>query len=140
MYNSLQFVVSSFTEIDNDDDDEDIDQVLPESDKSEFLFALFSHFVIGGSLCQYEDKIEPYIEAAKLIYKDLIAVAKDQESAKGDGENLKVTSFVYKIHSASNQGVVGTRDLLFHRDYINNFMYIVINPLKQLCFTLYHHV
>lgn len=136
----MQFVLSDAIEDDYDDDWEDTIHTLSVSERKEFLFILFSHFVIGGSLCQYEDNMEPYIEATKLIYKDLIAVARAQEEA-GDSDKLKVTSYVYKIHTLCNDSAVaGNKNLLFHRQYLNNFFYLVVNPLKQLCFTIYHHV
>lgn len=41
-------------------------------EREEFLFCLFKHLCLGGSLCQYEDMIKPYLETAKLLYKDLV--------------------------------------------------------------------
>lgn len=134
---------------DEDDDDfQDLHYILSEDDKKEFLVGLFCHLVTGGSLCQYEDSVEPYIEITKLIYKDLVTVATNQLNGEknspcnaGEGDNIIVISHVYKIHIASNQTISGkTASILFDRPSLNNFFYIVVNPLKQLCFTLYHHV
>ncbi|ODN05397.1 hypothetical protein Ocin01_01271 [Orchesella cincta] len=134
---------------DDIDDFEDISQTLSEDDRKEFLCNLFSHLVIGGSLCQYEDNVEPYIQTTKLLYKDLIAVASNPQNVddrvttvgqdRGDGEGLKIISHVYKIHSAVNE-FAGNKDTLFNRQYLNNFFYVIVNPLKQICFTVYHHV
>ena len=33
--------------------------------RKEFLFLIFKHLVLGGSVCQYEDFIEPYTVFAK---------------------------------------------------------------------------
>ena len=30
------------------------------------------HLCIGGKICQYEDEIQPYIDVARSIYKELI--------------------------------------------------------------------
>ncbi|XP_076836581.1 cilia- and flagella-associated protein 300 isoform X2 [Brachyhypopomus gauderio] len=53
------------------EEDSDHYHVVSTCDRQEFLFRLFKHVVLGGELCQYEDVIGPYIETAKLIYKDL---------------------------------------------------------------------
>ncbi|GFS42360.1 cilia- and flagella-associated protein 300 [Trichonephila inaurata madagascariensis] len=42
-----------------------------EIERKEFLFRIFQHFCLGGSLNQYEDNIEPYFLMAKTLYKDL---------------------------------------------------------------------
>ncbi|OBS78317.1 hypothetical protein A6R68_19294 [Neotoma lepida] len=46
-------------------------EVFSPLEREEFLFCLFKHLCLGGSLCQYEDMLKPYLETAKLIYKDL---------------------------------------------------------------------
>jgi len=43
-----------------------------EDERSELLFRLFRHLVVGGPLCQYEDSITPYIDTVKVLYKDLL--------------------------------------------------------------------
>ncbi|XP_027270965.1 cilia- and flagella-associated protein 300 isoform X3 [Cricetulus griseus] len=47
-------------------------EVFSPQEREEFLFCLFKHLCLGGSLCQYEDMLKPYLETAKLIYKDLV--------------------------------------------------------------------
>lgn len=55
--------------------------LMPESDhfdlyseveRNEFIFRLFRHLCLGGDVCQYEDSIQPYLDATKAIYKDLL--------------------------------------------------------------------
>ncbi|XP_076431747.1 cilia- and flagella-associated protein 300 isoform X2 [Peromyscus maniculatus bairdii] len=46
-------------------------EIFSPLERDEFLFRLFKHLCLGGSLCQYEDMLKPYLETAKLIYKDL---------------------------------------------------------------------
>lgn len=43
-----------------------------EKERAEFLFRIFKHFCLGGSLNQYEDNINPYILMTKTLYKDVI--------------------------------------------------------------------
>jgi len=115
---------------------------LPQADRDEFLFKLFSHLALGGSLCQYEDMIMPYMDCTKTIYKELIGVTKDPN----DESKLQVVSTVCRIFGVSNdlgycESKKGLeRNLLFHKADYNNFLYLIVHPVKQICFTLYHHV
>jgi hypothetical protein len=46
--------------------------LFAEAEREEFLFKLFGHFSLGGSLCQHEVEIEPYLNVTKDVYKDLV--------------------------------------------------------------------
>jgi hypothetical protein len=46
--------------------------LFTEEERQEFIFRIFELLVLGGSLCQYEDVLKPYLEITKNIYKDLI--------------------------------------------------------------------
>ena len=48
--------------------------------KNEFIFKLFQHILIGGPICQHSDNVTEYYDIVKMLYKDLVAVAKDTES------------------------------------------------------------
>ncbi|GFQ88613.1 cilia- and flagella-associated protein 300 [Trichonephila clavata] len=63
-----------------------------EMERKEFLFRIFQHFCLGGSLNQYEDNIEPYFLMAKTLYKDLICVRKT-----GTQKKITIMSKVYKV-------------------------------------------
>ena len=52
-----------------DSDDYDL---YSDTEREEFLFCLFKHLCLGGTLCQYEDELEAYLKTTKLIYKDLL--------------------------------------------------------------------
>ncbi len=53
-------------------EDSDNYDIFSETDRKEFLFCLFKHMCLGGEVCQYEDSIQPYLDATKLLYKDLV--------------------------------------------------------------------
>ena len=53
-------------------DESDYFDLYSEAEQDELLFRLFKHLCLGGSVCQYEDTVEPYLQATKLIYKDLV--------------------------------------------------------------------
>lgn len=54
------------------EEDSDNYHLVSPCDRQEFLFRLFKHIALGGELCQFEDLINPYIETAKMIYKELL--------------------------------------------------------------------
>lgn len=45
--------------------------------QKEFIFNLMKHLALGGSLCQHSEKFQEYLDITKLLYKDMVAVAKD---------------------------------------------------------------
>ncbi|MEJ1281067.1 yes-associated protein 1 [Cricetulus griseus] len=67
-------------------------EVFSPQEREEFLFCLFKHLCLGGSLCQYEDMLKPYLETAKLIYKDLVSVRKHPRT-----KEIQITSSVFKV-------------------------------------------
>ncbi|PIK44303.1 hypothetical protein BSL78_18841 [Apostichopus japonicus] len=60
-------------------EDSDNYEMYNDAERQEFLFLLFKHICLGGAVCQYEDFIEPYLTTTKVIYKDLVSVAKIQQ-------------------------------------------------------------
>lgn len=46
-------------------------------ERDEFLFRLLRHLALGGALCQYEDTIAPYLDAARTLYKQLVSYVLD---------------------------------------------------------------
>ena len=65
------------------EEDEDIanyEKIHEDKYQKEFIFKLFQHIVIGGGVCQYEENIGEYLETVKVLYKDLICVAKDPDT------------------------------------------------------------
>ena len=108
---------------------ENID-LFSNEEKDEFLFRLFKHLVVGGILCQYEDNLEPYLEITKILYKDLVGVSPE----------LTVTSNVIQIKSAKCDDAITSKNLIFNRSHINNFFYLIVDPIKRNVYTFYHHV
>ncbi|XP_068603646.1 cilia- and flagella-associated protein 300 [Brachionichthys hirsutus] len=111
-----------------DEDSEHYDVFGPE-ERGEFLFRLFKHLYFGGTLCQYEDSVDPYLCIAKQIYKDLISVQKDPET-----ETISVVSTVLKVcaHDESGPCYPG------RREEEQTFAYLVVDPIKRHV-TLFQH-
>ncbi|KAI9207555.1 uncharacterized protein BJ171DRAFT_277520 [Polychytrium aggregatum] len=97
-------------------------------DRSEFIFALFKGLCLGGRVNQYEDFLDPYLDATKRIYKDLISVSKD--SATGQ---LAVASHVHRIDALDS-----ALSPLFPMEHPQNFCYVAIDPLRRHVNVFYH--
>ena len=103
--------------------DENHETLFSEAEKAEFLFRVFSHLVLGGSMCQYEETLSPYEDVAKAVYKSLVrAVASDVYSATaivpaGDATKKKTpcrcsrdrTTFRISVTCASTRGAGTSR-------------------------------
>jgi len=92
----------------------------PKGDRNELLFHIFKHLCLGGSMCQHEDSIEPYLDTVKLLYKDLVSVAKNKGSNK-----IEVVSWAYQILDLDAQV------RLFPRTSPSNFCYVIVDPIKR---------
>lgn len=53
------------------DENSEFFAIFSKKDREELLFRVFKHLVCGGSVSQYEERLSPYLEATKLIYKNL---------------------------------------------------------------------
>lgn len=89
--------------------------IFEENQRKELLFKIFQSLAIGGSLNQYEDTIDPYLEWTKKIYKSIVAVRKQPES-----DNIFIESKAFKIKKLEKG---------FKEEYNpQTFVYVVINP------------
>jgi hypothetical protein len=95
-------------------------EIWSSEDRNEFLFRILMHLSLGGSVCQYEDFISPYLEMSKSLYKDLLTVEKDPATSE-----LKIVSRVYQLFNNSS--------LALHsdEDHIQNFFYLIIDPRNR---------
>lgn len=73
--------------------------------------------LIGGSLNQYEDKLTPYLEWTKKVYKALVSVRKKVETSE-----IFVESLAFRIKSFDSGKVK------LENYNPQNFTYVVINP------------
>ncbi|GLC34703.1 hypothetical protein PLESTB_001232300 [Pleodorina starrii] len=101
-----------------------------EEERDELLWRLFEHMVLGGSCCQFEDKLEPYVETSKRLYKELVSAQKDPSTGK-----IQVASVVYKVDAV--HGESGPLSL-FPSKSRQNFCYVAVDPVRRLAKVLYH--
>jgi len=111
------------------EDSEDY-SIFDDAERGEFIFHIFKRLVLGGGLNQWDDKTEPYLTATKLLYKDLVHVAKDPKTKK-----IGVDSLVYEITDTTPGGMGGR---LWGEDRTNNFCYLSIDSKKHTVSVWYH--
>ncbi|KAM4849302.1 cilia- and flagella-associated protein 300 isoform X1 [Urocitellus parryii] len=104
-------------------------EVFRQPDREEFLFCLFKHLCLGGSLCQYEDVLKPYLETTKLIYKDLVSVRKHPQTKK-----IQITSSIFKVTAYDSTGVCYPST----KNHEQTFSYFIVDPIKRHVNVLYH--
>ncbi|KXZ43271.1 hypothetical protein GPECTOR_96g737 [Gonium pectorale] len=101
-----------------------------DEERDELLWRLFEHMVLGGSCSQFEDKLEPYVETSKRLYKELVRAQKDPGSGK-----IQVASVVYKVNAVcAESGPMA----LYPTSSRQNFFYAAIDPTQRLVKLLYH--
>ena len=72
---------------------------------NEFIFCLFRFLTLGGGMCQNDDKVTEYLESTKECYKDLVAVAKDQ-----DTQEIKPLTLAFRIGSVAGAEYMKTSE------------------------------
>ncbi|XP_054285068.1 cilia- and flagella-associated protein 300-like [Macrosteles quadrilineatus] len=101
-----------------------------DSDRRQFLWRIFTHFCLGGEYCQHEFEVQPYLTAAKSLYKELVSVERI-----GDSNELVIRSVVMKVQTFDDHG----RPLVpYKADNLQNFMYLVVDPFKRSVAVLSH--
>ncbi|BET03062.1 chromosome 11 open reading frame 70 [Nesidiocoris tenuis] len=100
------------------------------AEKQQFIFRLFKHVCLGGAYYQRSDKLEPYLDLTKCLYKELINVDK----LPGKNE-LRVRSFVLQVvaYSANGDPLIPSDP-----DHVQDFLYLIIDPVKRQVAALYH--
>lgn len=101
---------------------------IPEHMRKELLFGVFRHLSLGGSMCQWEDQLEPYTQATKLMYKDMVKARKNADSGQ-----IEITTLAYQIHK-----VEGCSDLFPSPYAPNNFCLMLVDPVQRHV-TYYYH-
>ena len=109
-------------------EDSEAYSVFNQDQRDEFLFHIFKRIVVGGSLCQCEETIEPYLDVTKNFYKDLVSAAKEPETNK-----IYIRSVPVEILSIEKSNLYKKK---FHPQ---NFFYVVIDPYQRYVHLWYHN-
>lgn len=110
------------------EEDENYETLQQDKYSNEFIFCLLKFLTLGGGLSQHDPLISEYLECVKLMYKDLICVAKDSDSGE-----ISPQSLVFKISAATGQFNLKAVD------HPQNFFYVLIDPTNWHA-TLMHNV
>ena len=109
-------------------EDSEYYSIYDENERNEFLFHIFKRIVTGGSLCQYEDHVQPYLEMTKCFYKDIVSAAKDPETREIYIRSVPVE--IFTIEKAK----------LYKKDFHpQNFFYVIIDPYQRYVHLWYHN-
>ena len=115
--------------------DENHETLFSEAEKAEFLFRVFSHLVLGGSMCQYEETLSPYEDVAKAVYKSLVRAKKDGDGAAVASDVYSATAIVPAGDATKKKNAVS----LFPRpNHVQNFCYLCVDPWRRHVTVWYH--
>nr|XP_025037416.1 transcriptional coactivator YAP1 isoform X7 [Pelodiscus sinensis] len=103
-------------------EDSDHFDIFSQSNREEFLFCLFKHLCLGGTLCQFEDVLGPYLETTKALYKDIVSVQKDPET-----KEIIITSTIFKVSAFDDDGMCYPST----NSHEQTFAYLIVDPLKR---------
>ena len=95
-------------------------ELYSEAERKELIFHVMKRLAIGGGMNQYDNKMQPYLDLTKKLYKDLVTVSKAPNGA------LQVSSLTYEI-----EGVSGSSANLWPRQNDHNFCYVAVDPLAR---------
>lgn len=100
------------------EESEDAD-VFNAEEKQEFLYHVLHRLAVGGAMCQFEDNWQPYLDAAKAVYKNLVTVFRSQRTGQ-----LVVGSRVLQLTSVDGL-------TLFPADSPHSFCYVIVDPQRR---------
>lgn len=98
-------------------------------ERRELIFRILRLVAIGGAMTQWEDELGPYLDAAKVIYKDLVTVVR-----AADG-GVEVASHAYQVSAVDGEGVTPP---LFPSASPYHVCWVCVDPVKSQATLLYH--
>ena len=104
------------------EEDENYEELQQDKYQNEFVFRLMQFLALGGSMNQFDQSITEYMEATKLLYKDMIGVAKDETT-----DEIKPMSMVFKVNSVTTSNGA---NLPSTEEHPQNLLFVSVDPLK----------
>ena len=114
-----------------EEESEEYPDLFSDDSRKQFLYRILRALALGGSCNQYDDIAGSYMETAKRLYKSLVSVC------RGKSGGAEVISAVYQVHTLQNEA--GWK-LFPNPDHPNNFLYLVVDPMRRVVNVLYHAV
>lgn len=103
------------------EDDCDNYDMFDDNVRGEFIFRLFRYLCVGGGMCQWEDRVTPYLELVKTIYKSLLCVQKNKNTGA-----LEVGSGVFDVTSVTSDAYA-----LFASESEFNMCCVCVDPIQR---------
>lgn len=97
------------------------------SEQNELLYQLFKIFVMGGTLCQSDEKIERYLDTTKRFYKDVLTVYKNATTGQPE-----IAGKAFMVRSLKGVELFGSGH--GHRtvpDSVANALIVIVDPSKH---------
>ena len=88
-------------------------ELFSADDRDEFIFLVFLFCAVGGAMCQQEDNWQPYLDATRALYRELVSV--HRATASGD---VEVSSTVLRLRG---QGICDEESPF-------SFAYLIVDP------------
>jgi len=88
-------------------------ELFSAEDRDEFIFLVFLFCAVGGAMCQQEDSWQPYLDATRKLYRELVSVHR----ATASGE-VEVSSTVLRLRG---QGICDEESPF-------SFAYLIVDP------------
>jgi hypothetical protein len=107
-----------------DPDSDHVDD-YSEAEKSELLWHVMRWLALGGSMCQWDDQFEPYLDLCRALYKDLVSVHKTPSGIKVGTHALKV------------KAIDGPTSLFPDDHHPANSCFLLVDPIKRTCIYWY---
>ena len=104
------------------EEDENYSELQEDKYSNEFIFNLFKFLVLGGAMCQYDLDVTEYLETTKALYKDLIKVAKDDDTGE-----IKSVSQVFRVNTYKTKD---GEQLPCGKEHTQCFLYILVDPMS----------
>lgn len=98
------------------------------SEQRELLFQIFKCLVVGGCLCQCEDRITRYLDTTKALYKELLTVYKNATT-----DQPEISGRAFLIKSIPGLDLYGDASSIGNTDNstAENMFIVLVDPSKR---------
>lgn len=110
-------------------DESDNADLFSQAEMNEFIFRIFKHICLGGHINQYEDRLQPYLDATLALYKSLIKAGKEEHT-----NAIKTLSKVFSLKGYLKNELVFPSP----HEHTQNFCYAIITPSHKSLSLFYH--
>jgi cilia- and flagella-associated protein 300 len=109
-------------------EDSENSSLFPYKEKNELLFRIFKCLVVGGGLCQCDDRIVRYLDMTKKLYKEMLTVYKNATT-----DQPEIAGKAFSINNVPGLDLYGDAAVYGGSDegVAENVFIIVVDPSKR---------